>query len=314
MFKAIGLVQLSLAPIFVIPAMTGQEGMQSSLDAQLEATKQSIEYLGGLRVSVAAGDPGALRALERATEAPRDASPQRAAHLEVLQDDIARLRFSLDRLLADPSEVAAITSLPRSVVKTLGLAGSVSPEAGSTLNADGTVSTPTSPAPTIDANGNPIIPEDAPVRTKVAVTNPAAARPEQLAGMGNTAGMTDMMRAAVKGDVGPLDTVSQASRRRGNEPISLEGDGYVADPVALGRLLVRSGRTAEAIEVLQRHPDLVGARYWLARSYQNQDRFEEALEIFRVIKDDPKAGAYSGYSAQDVEFLEFRQSLTARRR
>lgn len=305
---------MSLAPIFVIPAMTGQDGMQSSLDAQLEATKQSIEYLGGLRVSVAAGDPAALRALEQATETPRDASPQRAAHLEVLQDDIARLRFSLDRILADPGEVAAVMSMPPSVVRVLGLGGSEGPQSGSTLNADGSVSTPMPPAPTVDNNGQPIVPNGAPVRTQVAATNPNAARPEQLAGMGTTAGMTEAMRAAVKGDVGPLDSVSQASRRRGNEPIALEGEGYVADPVALGRLLVRSARTAEAIEVLQRHPELAGARYWLARAYQNQERFEEALEIFRALKDDPKAGAFSRYSTQDVDFLEFRQSLEARRR
>lgn len=314
MLKAIGLIQMSLAPIFVIPAMTGQDELQSSLDAQLEATKQSIEYLGGLRVSVAAGDPGALRALERATEVPRDASPQRAAHLEVLQDDIARLRFSLDRLLADPGEVAAVTSMPPSVLQVLGLGGAASTENGSTLNADGTVSTPNAPAPSLGSDGKPIVPVGAPVRTQVAVTNPSAARPEQLAGIGTTEGMTEMMHAAVKGDIGPLDSVSQASRRRGNEPIALEGEGYVADPVALGRLLVRSARTAEAIEVLQRHPELPGARYWLARAYQNQERFEEALEIFRALKDDPKAGAFSRYSAQDVDFLEFRQSLEARRR
>jgi len=305
---------MSLAPIFVIPAMTGQDSVQSSLDAQLEATKQSIEYLGGLQVSVAAGDPGALRALERATETPRDASPQRAAHLEVLQDDIARLRFSLDRLMADPGEVAAITSLPPSVVRTLGLAGPAAPQSGSTLNADGTVSTPTPAGPTLDANGNPVLPEGAPVRTQVAVTDPAAARPEQLAGVGNTAGMSAMMHAAAKGDVGPLDSVSEASRRRGNEPVAIEGEDYVADPVALGRLLVRSGRTAEAIEVLQRHPKLTGARYWLARAYQSQERIEEALTIFRVLKDDPKAGTYARYAAQDVDFLEFRQSLANRRR
>ena len=77
------------------------------------------------------GDTQALRAIERSTEPARDATPQRAAHLEALQDDIARLRFSLDRLLADPAEVEAIMGMPPSVVRALGLGGATDPLASS---------------------------------------------------------------------------------------------------------------------------------------------------------------------------------------
>ena len=97
--------------------MTGQESPAGGIEGQLEATLQSIEYLRGLEVGVRTGDTQALRAIERSTEPARDATPQRAAHLETLQDDIARLRFNLDRLLVDPGEVEAIMSMPPSVVR-----------------------------------------------------------------------------------------------------------------------------------------------------------------------------------------------------
>ncbi|MEL6713783.1 MAG: hypothetical protein AAFP86_08420, partial [Planctomycetota bacterium] len=123
MLKAIGAIQLVLAPIFVVPAVTRQDGT-GGIDTQLDATLRSLEYVAGLRNGVRAGDAQALRALDRATEPPRDASsPQRSAHLQALQDDIAELRYSLDRLLADSTEVDAIMAMPPSVLDALGLSG-----------------------------------------------------------------------------------------------------------------------------------------------------------------------------------------------
>lgn len=321
MLKAIGMVQLCLAPMFVIPALTGQEAISSDLDTQLEATKQSIEYLVGLRPRVQAGDETAIRALKKATESPRDASPQRDSHITALRDDIAKLRFTLDRLLANPSEVTAIMNMPPSVVRVLGLSGAATatqaaPSAGALTQG---VSAQNLPGAT------PGVPTGAvPTGSTQAPIDPNSSRaiepiPPRLAGTTNTTGLTNGMRRAIAGDVGPLDSVTPSSRRRGDEAIALEGENYVADPMRLGRLLVRAHRPAEAVEILERHPDVVGAQYWLARAYQDLDRSQEALLIYRALiataesSTDKTTGTYARYAAQDLEFLEFKLNLEARR-
>lgn len=305
MLKSIGILQLTLAPVLVLPAMTGQESPAGGIEGQLEATLQSIEYLRGLEVGVRTGDTQALRAIERSTEPARDATPQRAAHLETLQDDIARLRFNLDRLLVDPGEVEAIMSMPPSVVRALGLGGATVAPASSTA-------LPT--APRVEADGTVAIPASTPDRTAVAITDPAAARPRTVAGINSTTGLTEAARAALSGEAGPLDNVRETSRRRGNEPVALEGDHYVADAVGLGRLLVRSRRSAEAVEILEPIKDDAGARYWLARAYQQLDRSTEALAIFRALSADENAGVHQRHAKEDLEFLEFKLALQKRRR
>lgn len=305
MLKSIGILQLALAPVLVLPAMTGQESPAGGIEAQLQATRQSIDYLRGLEVGVRTGDSQALRAIERSTEPARDATPQRAAHLETLQDDIARLRFKLDRLLVDPAEVEAVMSMPPSVVHALGLGGVSDAPASSTAR-------PT--APRVEANGTISIPANTPDRTAVAITHPAAPRPGTVAGLGPTTGLTEAARTALSREVAPLDNVRETSRRRGHEPVALEGDDYVADPVGLGRLLVRSRRPAEAVEILESIKGNAGASYWLARAYQQLDRPSEALAIFRALSADEKAGVHQRHAKEDLEFLEFKLALAKRRR
>lgn len=322
MFKTLGIVQLAVAPVLVIPAMSGQDRTEAGLDAQLEATLESIEYLGSLRDSARSGDRSALRALERATEAPRDSGPQRSAHMQALSDDIAQLRYSLDKLLEDPSEVAAITAMPPVVVRTLGLVGGApgTPAAGSpalgaqagpgAANGTGAVE-PGRVAPADRTPGGALaLPEGA--RTmppSIAGTTPSL--PTAAGGLGGTAttGMSDEARRSMEAIVGPLDAVSPSSRRRGTEAVPLEKEGYVADHARLGRLLVRSGRTAEAIELLEGASDGVDARYWLARAYEDADRHAEALELYQAIAADDSAGLVSRHAKHDLEFLEVKRSL-----
>lgn len=319
MLKAIGTFQLAIAPLFVIPAVTAQEGGQGepingqNLQAQLDSTLASIEYLAGLRSAALAGDDSAVRAIVSATEAPRDATPQRDAAITSLQDHLARLRFQLDRLLSDPAEVAVVTSMPQSVVKALGLGGSSTNDIeeptgilrgrSGTATAEGALSAPA------------VQPEAAPLGDAApeSLPNPHAARPDSLPGtssiLDGTTGLDATMRAAIAGDVGPLDFVSDSSRRRGDEAVSLEEKGYVADPIHLGKLLVRAGRPAEAVEILKKHQTGPGARYWLARALQGLDRETEAIALFRLVADDGTAGIFSRHAAQDLKFLEFKSAL-----
>jgi len=308
MLKSIGTIQLALGTLFVVPAVTGQDQGAKSLQDQLGATLSSLQYLGQLRDSAASGNEDAIGAILAATEEPRDASTGTGAYLETLRSDHSRLRFQLDRLLGDPEEVKAIMTMPASVVRTLGLLGA--PEDANPVEgnpAEGApgvgITGPVAPATGSGAAGSPTAP---PSTTGVApVFGPAA--------IGATAppnaGMDPNMLQRIESELMPLDSVSESARRRGAEAISLEGENYVAAPVRLGRLYVRSGRPAEAIAVLERAEDTVERRYWLARAYQAQQRFEDAADLYRQLLADPEAATFKPHVERDLKFVEFSRQL-----
>ena len=134
MMKSIGTVQLALATVFVVPAVTGQDQGVHSLQSQLSATLNSLDYLSDLRDRAATGDKDAIGAIVASTETPR--KPERAGgpYLESLQTDLARLRFQLDRLLGTPSEVEAIMQLPGGVVRSGSKVGSKYPKMFASTN------------------------------------------------------------------------------------------------------------------------------------------------------------------------------------
>ena len=240
MMKSIGTVQLALATVFVVPAVTGQDENVNSLQSQLSATLNSLDYLAELRDRAATGDRAAIGAIVSTTEAPRD--PQRAggSYLESLQTDLARLRFQLDRLLGTPSEVKAIMQLPGSVVRSLGLAGAPAARrrGRTTGRPEGADERHSAGAP----------------RSRAA---PGAGRPR--ARHGELSGMSPA-RCSSRSTPScfPLDSVTESARRRGAEAVALEGAGYVAAPTRLGRLYVRRGRAAEAVTVLEPAPECAG--------------------------------------------------------
>ena len=63
MMKSIGTVQLALATVFVVPAVTGQDEGVHSLQSQLSATLNSLDYLADLRDRAATGDKDAIGAI-----------------------------------------------------------------------------------------------------------------------------------------------------------------------------------------------------------------------------------------------------------
>lgn len=322
MLKSIGSIQLALATVFVVPAVTGQDEGVTTLEAQLDATLSSLHYLSGLRNSAQAGEAGSMRAIIAATEEPREATPQRASRLQGLRDEISKLRYSLDRLLADPREVQAITSLPSSVLRTLGLGG----EAPAVPTGVPTGTQPTGPraieTPNTGTTSRETTPFGAPTRapltgtdaTGAAATTPDVARPDVLAGTAPTIGLNGALHARIMGDIRPLDGVSPAARRRGDEALALEATDYVADAVRLGKLLVRADRPAEAIQILENAERTPATRYWLARAYQAQERLDEALEIFIVLTEDEKAGEYRVLAERDRDFLQFKRDFLRNRK
>lgn len=323
MLRAVGIIQLALAPVFVLPAVTGQDDTGPSLEAQLEATATSIEYLVGVRDSVRSGAKGSVTAVLGATEVPRETSPRRAEEITNLSNDVARLRFELDKLLADPVHVEAITAMPADVVRALGLGGAPSvydTSADGAADRIDSAATDVAPIPSIDGtagagSGPAVAPDgrlpldpagtvDADSELERALNGDGTLTPNPWSGMSATVGLDDAMRDAIRRDVGPLDAVSNAARRRGEDALALEDPGYVADPTRLGKLLVRAGRAAEAIEVLK-HESGHAPTYWLARAYQDQDRTAEALALFRALAADEEAGVHGRRAQQDLDFLEF---------
>ena len=277
MMKSIGTIQLALGTLFVVPAVTGQDQGDGSLRSQLSATVSSLEYLRELRDGAASGDVDAISAIVATTEAPRDSGAAAGSYLETLRTDLARLRFQMDRLLGDPDEVRAIMTLPASVVRTLGLGDAA---------ATGTSGT-AGPAP---------------------VTGPAAIG-AAIGPAAPSAGMDAGMLHRIEAELLPLDSVTDSARRRGGEPLSLESASYVAAPVRLGRLYVRSGRPAEAIAVLELQPESIDRTYWLARAFQAQQRHEEAADLYRQLLADPAAAAFKPHVERDLKFVEFSRQL-----
>ena len=287
MMKSIGTVQLALATVFVVPAVTGQDENVNSLQSQLSATLNSLDYLTDLRDRAASGDRTAVGAIVSTTEAPRD--PQRAggSYLESLQTDLARLRFQLDRLLGTPSEVKAIMQLPGNVVRSLGLAGA--------------------PAERGTNGGTSTAPEQA--NNPNASTSGLQASGARLLGLGGSEGMSTAMLQQINSELLPLDSVTDSARRRGAESVSLEGDGYIAAPTRLGRLYVRRGRAAEALTVLEAAPKSPARTYWLARSYQALERYEDAADLYRNLIADPAAADFQRQAERDLKFVDFSRQL-----
>jgi len=285
MMKSIGTVQLALATIFVVPAVTGQDEGAHSLQSQLSATLNSLDYLANLRDRAAAGDEQAIGAIVATTEAPRKGEGVSGSYLESLQSDLARLRFQLDSILGDPAEVEAVMTLPGGVLRSLGLAG-----APINLGREGRTSL--SPR----ANSQGFSPLQGP---QLSSANPFAL----------SEGMNASMLQRIDAELLPLDSVTDSARRRGAEAVSLETSGYVAEPTHLGRLYVRSGRPAEAISLLEPAPASHARTYWLARAYQAQQRFEAAADLYRALLKDPAAVEFQAQAERDLKFAEFSLAL-----
>lgn len=285
MMKSIGTVQLALATVFVVPAVTGQDQGVHSLQSQLSATLNSLDYLSDLRDRAATGDKGAIGAIVATTETPR--KPERAGgtYLESLRNDLARLRFQLDRLLGNPSEVEAIMQLPGGVVRSLGLAGA-----------------PAAPSATAPAPGG-----TTPNGTTGASRPPLA--PPGFDVLQVSGGMSPAMLQQINSELLPLDSVTESARRRGAEAIALEGAGYVAAPTRLGRLYVRRGRAAEAITILEPAPTSPARTYWLARAYQSLERYEDAADLYRSLLNDPAAADFQHQAERDLKFVDFSRQL-----
>ena len=85
------------------------------------------------------------------------------------------------------------------------------------------------------------------------------------------------------------------------------------DDLRAGRLLVRSGRFAEAEVVLRRAGEKRGAvaHYWLARAIKAQGREAEALRRFELLAKSESAGVIRDWAREDAASLRVKIALQA---
>ena len=110
--------------------------------------------------------------------------------------------------------------------------------------------------------------------------------------------------------------------RVGSELRSYESsEGFTADARRMGRLLARTKRWDEALELLLAYRSEPDVQYWIARCYEGLNRRGEAIELLQALvaagQPDPETGAEAQPDARslarratyDLRFLELRREL-----
>jgi hypothetical protein len=116
MFKFTPAINVALASLLAVPALTvGGDGARS-LERSLSETISALEYLAGLSKPPSSGE------LARVTEAPLADAPARDALLVALREDVNRLQTINDRLESGAHvELPARGPLPAALPLTTGL-------------------------------------------------------------------------------------------------------------------------------------------------------------------------------------------------
>lgn len=95
------------------------------------------------------------------------------------------------------------------------------------------------------------------------------------------------------------------------KPVSLEEEGFVADPVLLGRSYYRAGRFVEGAHLLASNTD-PEARYWRGRCLERLERFDEAIEVYEAVLAAEGAGYLADRARNDLEFLKWKRQFQNR--
>jgi len=96
------------------------------------------------------------------------------------------------------------------------------------------------------------------------------------------------------------------------EKISYEPVGFTAHPVRHGRALYKAGRYGEAIALLERSVDQVGARFWIACSLEKLGHVDEAIKAYEAVTASPADAKDAERAKRNRDFLVWKRDFDAR--
>jgi tetratricopeptide (TPR) repeat protein len=265
-------LNLGLATLLVVPAVTLGSGGEDSLEATLQRTLKALDQLAAVEERLQNGDATAIPTVLAATEAPLPAPAEdpgaRDALLESLRHDVARLQSEAEQLESRPASAALPSSAPTT-----------------NTAAESSAATTTTEVPAATTG------LDDALRAQLARSVGAAAAPT------STPAVTTPVAAAP----------SRASNARAFEPA-----GYAADALRLGRACYRQGRYAEALAAFEQRLEDVECAYWRARTLEKLGRDTEALAGYSAVIARKDAGTHAERAREDLEFLQWRVDFEQR--
>ncbi|MBM3991432.1 MAG: hypothetical protein FJ298_10565 [Planctomycetes bacterium] len=275
-------LNLGLATLLVVPAVTLGSGGEDSLEATLQRTLKALDQLAAVEQRLQAGDASAIATVIAATEpalpTPEGEPGARDALLDTLRHDVARLQGDAERLENAELEGSLAPTLAPST------APSTAPS-----NAPGNAPGAVTGAVTDDAPATRGL-DDA-LRARLAVNTLSGPRREQDT-------------SAPKSECAPTPT-SGAAR-------AFEQAGYYADALRLGRACYRQGRYAEALASFELRLDDVECSYWRARTLEKLGRDTDAIAGFAAVLARKDALALAERAREDLEFLQWRVDFEKR--
>lgn len=138
------------------------------------------------------------------------------------------------------------------------------------------------------------------------VSIPVGQFPKQGSIAKPTTGLSEEARRQLAGINSPLPGAATADK---NPKLALEDEGFVVDPVLLGRSYFRAGRFVEGVELLSKHKTTADGAYWLGRCLEKLERFNEAIEAYSSVLEQTQTGYIADRARNDMEFLKWKQEF-----
>jgi len=123
-----------------------------------------------------------------------------------------------------------------------------------------------------------------------------------------------------------IEVTNPDAARHGQDLRSFEEDEtFSADTLRQGRLLARSARWSEALELLLPHEEDAEARYWISRCYEGVHRYGEAIDLLEDlvaagqpdeeggVEPSPEARSLARRATYDLRFLQLRREIEAKK-
>ena len=124
-----------------------------------------------------------------------------------------------------------------------------------------------------------------------------------------TTGLTDQDRAALSDIQAPLPGVKT---RNPQLAVEIEEEGFIVDPVLLGRSYYRAGRYLEGSELLANETKNPEGIYWYGRCLEKLARFDEAITAYGSVLETAESSYLADRARNDLEFLTWKREFQSK--